>query len=135
LHIKKQLTDVFSLDVRRVWRYQRGNQNPYIEEQTIQWPKEKVQKDKQLSTKHTYKTEDRRVSSSCFTSGTRRFNLVSNPNYFPRCMLSNVWIHPWPGRLSTTKHVRIPKQYIWNYYPCTEKKFIDLNPSGQELCR
>jgi Holliday junction resolvase RusA-like endonuclease len=35
---------------RRVWRYQRGNQNPYIEEQTTQWPKEKVQKDKQRST-------------------------------------------------------------------------------------
>ena len=28
---------------RRVWRYQRGNQNPYIEEQTTQWPKEKGQ--------------------------------------------------------------------------------------------
>ena len=29
-------------------RYQRGNQNPYIEEeQKTQWPKEKVQKDKQ----------------------------------------------------------------------------------------
>jgi hypothetical protein len=39
-------------------RYQRGNQNPYIEEeQTTQWPKEKVQKDKQRSTKHTYKTK------------------------------------------------------------------------------
>ena len=37
-----------------------GNQNPYIEEeQTIQWPKEKVQRDKQRSTKHTYKTKDR----------------------------------------------------------------------------
>ena len=46
--------------VRRVWRYQRGNQNPYIEEeQKTQWPKEKVQKDKQRSTKHTYKTKDR----------------------------------------------------------------------------
>jgi len=44
---------------RRVWRYQRGNQNPYIEEQTTQWPKEKVQKDKQRSTKYTYKTKDR----------------------------------------------------------------------------
>jgi hypothetical protein len=43
-----------------VWRYQRDNQNPYIEEeQTTQWPKEKVQKDKQWSTKHTYKTKDR----------------------------------------------------------------------------
>ena len=45
---------------RRVWRYQRGNQNPYIEEeQTIQWPKGKVQKDKQRSTKHTHKTKNR----------------------------------------------------------------------------
>ena len=82
--------------VRRVWRYQRANQNPYIEEeQTTQWPKEKVQKDKQRSTKHTYKTKDRvtrtplktgdelrssgRVSSSCSTSGTRRVNLFTNP--------------------------------------------------------
>ena len=38
-----------------------GNQNPYIEEeeQTTQWPKENVQKDKQRSTKHTYKIKDR----------------------------------------------------------------------------
>ena len=36
-----------------------GNQNPYIEEeQTTQWPKEKVQKDKQRSTKHRHKTKD-----------------------------------------------------------------------------
>ena len=82
--------------IRRVWRYQRGNQNPYIEEeQTTQWPKEKVQKDKLRSTKHIYKTKDRitwtplktggelmcsgRVSSFCSTSGTRRVNLVNNP--------------------------------------------------------
>jgi hypothetical protein len=81
---------------RRVWRYQRGNQNPYIEEEhTIQWTKDKVRKDKQRSTKHTYKTKDRvtrtpsktgdelrcsgRVSSSCSTSGTRGVNLVTNP--------------------------------------------------------
>jgi len=37
----------------------KGNQNPYIEEQTTQWPKEKGPKDKQRSTKHTYKTKDR----------------------------------------------------------------------------
>jgi hypothetical protein len=48
------------LNLRRVWRYQRRNQNPYIEEEhTTQWPKEKVQKDKQRLTKHTYKTNDR----------------------------------------------------------------------------
>ena len=79
----------------RVWRSQRGNQNPYIEEeQTTQWPKEKVQKDKQRSTKHTYKTKDRvtrtplktgdelrcpgMVGSSCSTSITRRGNLVKS---------------------------------------------------------
>ena len=37
-----------------------GNQNPYIEEkQPTQWSKEKVQKDKQRSTKRTHKTKDR----------------------------------------------------------------------------
>ena len=81
---------------RRVWRYQRGNQNPYIEEgQTTQWPKEKVHKDKQRSTKHTNKIKDRvtwtplktgcelrcsgRIGSSCSTSGTRRVNLKPLP--------------------------------------------------------
>ena len=77
-------------------KIQRGNQNPYIEEeQTTQWPKEKVQKDKQRSTKHIHKTKDRvtrtplktgdelrcseKVSSSCSTSDTRRVNLVTTP--------------------------------------------------------
>jgi hypothetical protein len=77
-------------------RYQRRNHNPYIEEeQTTQWPKEKVRKDKQRSTKHTHKTKDRvtrtplktggdlrcsgRVSISYSTSGTHRVNLVTNP--------------------------------------------------------
>jgi hypothetical protein len=84
------------IKLRRVWRYQRGNQNPYIEEEpTTQWPKEKVQKEKQRSTKHTYKAKDRvagtplktggelrysrRVSSSYSTSGTRHVNLTTNP--------------------------------------------------------
>jgi hypothetical protein len=65
-----------------------------IEEQTIQWPQEKVQKDKQRSIKHTQKTKDRvtqtplktggdlksfgRISSSCSTSGTHRVNLDLN---------------------------------------------------------
>jgi hypothetical protein len=78
--------------IRRFRRYQRGNQNPYIvEEETTQWPKEKVQKDKHRSTKHTYKTKDRvtrtpliiggelrcsrMVGSSCSTNGTRRVSI------------------------------------------------------------
>ena len=64
------------------------------EEQTTQWPKEKVQKDKKRSTKYTHKTKNRvirtpiktmgehscsrRVSSSCSTSDTRRVHLVTN---------------------------------------------------------
>ena len=63
------------------------------EGQTIQWPKETGQKDKQRSTKHTHKTKDRvtrtslkfrgelrcsgRVISSCSTSGIRRVNLIT----------------------------------------------------------
>jgi hypothetical protein len=50
---------MYRLYLRRVWRYQRGNQNLYIEEeQTTQWSREKVQKDKQRLTKYTYKTKD-----------------------------------------------------------------------------
>ena len=85
--------------IRRVWRYQRGNQNPYIEEQqTTQWPKEKVQKDKQRSTKPIYKTKNlltrtplktARVSSSCLTSDTGRVNLVTNQS----------WMRKGPGRV------------------------------------
>jgi hypothetical protein len=50
------------IHVRRVWRYERGNQNPYI----VQWPKEKVQSDIQRSTKHTHKTKDR-VTAGCIS--------------------------------------------------------------------
>jgi hypothetical protein len=74
---------IFPVDT--VWCYQ----NWYIEEeQTTQWPKEKVQKEKQRSTKHTHTTKDRvtrtliktgvnswfsgMVSSPCSTSGIRR---------------------------------------------------------------
>ena len=46
--------------IRRLWRYQRGNQNMHIEgEQTTPSPKEKGQKDQQRSKKHTYKAKDR----------------------------------------------------------------------------
>ncbi len=100
-----QVRNLFSyyMYIWGVWRYQRGNdQNPYIEkEQTTQWPKDKGQKDKQLSTIHAHKTKDRvtrtpiktggelrcsrRVSSSCSTTGTRCVNLVTNP------MISYEW--------------------------------------------
>ena len=68
------------LFIRRVCRYQRGNQNPYIEEeQTTQWPKEKVQKDKQRSTKHTYQTKDRVNYGLVIINLLTQFNLDSIP--------------------------------------------------------
>ena len=58
---------------RRIWRYQRINQNSYIEEeQTTQWPKENKQKDKQQSTKHTHKTKGRVTRPSLKTVGELR---------------------------------------------------------------
>jgi hypothetical protein len=71
--------------VRRVWRYQRGNQNPYIEEeQTTQRPKENKQKDKQWSTKHIYKTKDPVTYKLiyylvCICSGVSLGNVVMIP--------------------------------------------------------
>jgi len=60
--------------LRRVWRYKRSNQNPYIdEEQTTQWPNEKVQKDKQRSTIHTHKTKDRVTRTPLKTEGKLRW--------------------------------------------------------------
>jgi hypothetical protein len=35
------------IDKKEKWGYQNGNQNPQIEGQTIEWPKEKGEKDKQ----------------------------------------------------------------------------------------
>ena len=95
--------------IRRFWWYQRGNLNPYIEEeQTTQWQK-KVQRDKQRSTKHTHKTKywvtriplktagelrySGRGRSPC-PSGTRRVNLVTN------LVISHEWGTDW--EVSTT---------------------------------
>ena len=92
---KEDRHNITKILLKRVWRYQRGNQNPYFEkEQTTQCPKEKGQRDRQWSTKHTHKTKDRvtqsplktggelmwsgRVSSSCSTSGISRVNLGLN---------------------------------------------------------
>ena len=54
------IIDIGGIIENWVWRYQKGYQIPYIEEeQATQWTKEKVQKDKQWSTKHAHKTKDR----------------------------------------------------------------------------
>jgi hypothetical protein len=64
-----------------------GNQNPYIEEeQTMQWPK-KVQKDKQRSTKHTYKTKDRVTRIPLKTRGELR--LMGKTDVRPRFLVGS----------------------------------------------
>jgi hypothetical protein len=55
----------------------KGNHNPYIEEeQKTQWPKEKVQKDKQRSTRHTYKTKERVTRTPGLSSDIKRSNVI-----------------------------------------------------------
>jgi hypothetical protein len=73
--------------VRRVWRYQRGNQNPYIEEeQTNQWPKEKVPKDKQRSTKNIHKTKVR-VTRTALKAVGELMSVRSQSLYSPHHIL------------------------------------------------
>ena len=82
------------------------------------WQKEKVQTDKQWSTKHTHKTKDQvtrtllkpggelrcsgKVNSSCSTSGTRRANLVTKPVISYECekdreMFTTSGTYRWPS--------------------------------------
>jgi hypothetical protein len=58
-----------------------------VKEQTTQWPKEKAQKDKQRSTKHTNKNKDRvtrphrKDREVCTTSGTYPWSFVTQIFY------------------------------------------------------
>ena len=114
--------------LRRVWRYQRDNQNPYMEEEQIrQLQKEKVQWDKQRSTKHTDKTKDRvtrtpltiggergcsgRVNSVCSTSDACRVNLLSNS------VISHEWVH---DHLYTALCYSWHQNMIYCDYKCLE---------------
>ena len=88
----------------RVWRYQRGNQNSYIEEEhTTQWRKE-GQRDKKRSTKHRHKTQDRVTKSIPLTqiheislswlgagtlTNTRRLTFVAWYRHFNKYMTSH----------------------------------------------
>jgi hypothetical protein len=100
------------MSTRRAWRYQRGNQNPYIEDEQT------TQKVKQRSTRHTYKTKDRetqtplttggerrcsgKISSSCYTSDIRRVNQATNP------VISQEWGKDWEVLTTSGK-------YMWSY--------------------
>jgi hypothetical protein len=93
------------------------NQNPYIEEeQTTQWPKEKVQKDKQRSKKHIYKTKDRVTQTPLKTVG----ELFNNGllfhflmNYFYYCGNPHVnIINGRHGDMCLTSYYIISTPYI-----------------------
>jgi hypothetical protein len=74
----------------RVWRYQRGNHNPYIEEeQTTTCPKEQIQKDKQQSTKNTYKAKDR-VTQTPLQTGELSRNLKKKMGVRHRLITSQI---------------------------------------------
>ena len=76
------------VNARRVWRYQSSNQNSYIEgEHTTQWPKEKVQKDKQRSTKHTRKSKDRVTWTALIIEGELRCSGRVCSNNFCLCFI------------------------------------------------
>ena len=108
---------------RRVWRYQRGNQNLYIEEeQTPQW---KGQKYKQWSTKLKHKTKDRvartpiktggelrcsgRVNSFPFTSGTRRVNLITSVVI---CFGRHIWFKIPIDLNSNQRRIKVNKKIL-----------------------
>ena len=68
-----------------------GNQNPHIEkEQTTQWPKEKVQKDKQRSTKHTQKTKVRATRTLQKTGSELRCSGKVSNSYFTMNNIFNI---------------------------------------------
>ena len=73
----KQVTSLLEsyIEHTKSLKIPKGNQNPYIEEEQTtqcQGPKEKVQKNKQPSTKHTYKTNDRVTRTPLKTWGELR---------------------------------------------------------------
>jgi ABC-type phosphate transport system auxiliary subunit len=82
----RQYNGQMSEDIKGVIRIRKSKNNRQHNDQM-----KKVQKDKQRSPKHTYKTKDRETRtplktgvlrkgiSSCSTSRTRRVNLFTNP--------------------------------------------------------
>ena len=55
----EQMSTIIVLTVQGEFEHTKGVIRISNRRMTTQWPKEKVQKDKQRSTKHTYKTRDR----------------------------------------------------------------------------
>ena len=120
---------------RRVWRYQRDNQNPYMEEeQTTQWPKEKVQNDKQWSTKHTLPSEiDWLIDWFVVLSAT--FSNVSAILWRPVLVVEEAGVpeenhRPWPSEIESRRKELYPimkrAKTEWKHIKMVRNKlFID----------
>jgi hypothetical protein len=113
--------------IRRVWRYQRGNHNPYIEEeQTTQWPREKGQKNKQRSSKYTYKTKDR-VTRTPLTTGVN--------SGAPEGWAVNIWIScVCSGRWLFVLLILLELLIITFYTFCSLYLFLRWQPTHPPIC-
>ena len=100
---------------RRVWRYQRGNQNPYIEEQT-QWPKEKVLTNKKSlkipSNQNPYIEEEQTTQwpKEKVLTNKKSLKIPSNQNPY----IEEEQKTQWPKEKSTKGQTTIYKTYIYN---------------------
>ena len=104
---------------RRVWRYQRGNQNRKIKEvQAKHWPKEKVNKYKHRSTIHTQ--EKHTLDLVAFVSATEVCPEIHWTGHNPS-IAYELWSH----------HVRILMAVARNQP--TETSSTSLH-EGRELC-
>ena len=90
-----------------------GNQNPYIEEEDNTMAR-KVQKDKQRSTKHTYKTKDRVTRTSLKTGGELRCSgRVSDmskkvPRRYAKKSTKTICTKKYQGDMSK----KVPRRYV-----------------------
>jgi C4-dicarboxylate-specific signal transduction histidine kinase len=91
----KSIRNYITLTMKEELEDTKGRQSESVYRRRTDNTKEKVQTDKQLYTRHTHNTKNRvtrtplktagkgrcsrRVSSSCSTNDTCRFNLVTNP--------------------------------------------------------
>ena len=78
---------MFSIFIKKSLQIPKGgNQKPYIEEEhTTQWPKEKVQKDKQRSTKYTHKTNGIFLYKIAYKFFYYEKNIISNIAWYYFC--------------------------------------------------
>ena len=144
--MRKTITDIKCF-VRWVWRHQRGNQNLYIEEeQTTQWPKEKVQKKKQRWTTHTYKTKDRvPVTRTPLKTGVEllktiipcnlSFDFCWNKKTFDIVILKFRLLKSLKGRL-TYRHIRCFLCIIHMQWPSKvlKRRLTSFRNGSQSVC-